>query len=69
MSPRKCAVFTHHPIIMNNKIQAAFAVILAIGLSSCAVSYPYCDAYNSVDTVECQSIDVLSHDDCVDIAD
>ena len=48
-SPRKETLFTHHPHIMNKQIQAAFAVILALGLSSCAVSYPYCDAYNAAD--------------------
>jgi hypothetical protein len=27
----------------------AFALIISMGLSSCALSYQYCDAYNGVD--------------------
>lgn len=27
----------------------AMALLFSIGLSSCALSYPYCDAYNGVE--------------------
>ncbi len=27
----------------------AMALLISVGLSSCALSYPYCDAYNGVD--------------------
>ena len=33
---------------MKNFNTWAFALLFSIGLSSCALSYPYCDAYNGV---------------------
>jgi len=34
---------------MKNVNLWAAALLISIGLSSCALSYPYCDAYNGVD--------------------
>ncbi len=38
-----------HPSIMKHFNFWAFALIISMGLSSCALSYQYCDAYNGVD--------------------
>lgn len=34
---------------MKNVNLWAAALLISIGLSSCALSYPYCDAYNGVE--------------------
>lgn len=34
---------------MKNFNTWALALLVSIGLSSCALSYPYCDAYNGVE--------------------
>ena len=39
---------THQSIMKNFKI-GAFALLISIGLSSCSMSYQYCDAYNGVE--------------------
>lgn len=38
----------------------ATALLISIGLSSCALSYPYCDAYSGVDFEQTEaSTDVM----------
>ena len=34
---------------MKNVNLWAAALLISVGLSSCALSYPYCDAYNGVE--------------------
>ena len=38
-----------HSTVMKNVNLWAAALLISIGLSSCALSYPYCDAYNGVE--------------------
>ena len=38
-----------HPTVMKNVNLWAAALLISVGLSSCALSYPYCDAYNGVE--------------------
>jgi hypothetical protein len=38
-----------HLSIMKHFNFWAMALLISVGLSSCALSYPYCDAYNGVD--------------------
>lgn len=38
-----------HPTVMKNFNLWAAALLISVGLSSCALSYPYCDAYNGVE--------------------
>mgnify|MGYP007032649589 CR=1 FL=1 len=57
--------FIPHHISMKHFNLWATALLISIGLSSCALSYPYCDAYSGVDfeTTE-QSVDAVEADVC-----
>ena len=53
-----------HPSIMKHFKFGAIALLFSIGLSSCTLSYQYCDAYNGVDfensrpqAVECPTVE------------
>lgn len=35
----------------------ACALLISVGLSSCALSYPYCDAYNGVEFEQSAPVD------------
>ena len=50
MPVRQDVFYTNpHSTVMKNFNIWAFALVVSIGLSSCALSYPYCDAYNGVE--------------------
>lgn len=50
MSVRQDVFYTNpHSNVMKNFNLWAAALFVSIGLSSCALSYPYCDAYNGVE--------------------
>ena len=50
MPVRRSVFYTNpHPTVMKNVNLWAAALLISVGLSSCALSYPYCDAYNGVE--------------------
>ena len=50
MPVRQGVFYTNpHSTVMKNFNLWAFVLVVSIGLSSCALSYPYCDAYNGVE--------------------
>ena len=50
MPVRQGVFYTNpHSTVMKNFNFWAFVLFVSIGLSSCALSYPYCDAYNGVE--------------------
>ena len=46
-----------HPTVMKNVNLWAAALLISVGLSSCALSYPYCDAYNGVEFEQSAPVD------------
>ena len=50
MPVRQSVFYTNpHSTVMKNFNLWAFVLVVSIGLCSCALSYPYCDAYNGVE--------------------
>lgn len=46
-----------HLSIMKHFNLWACALLISVGLSSCALSYPYCDAYNGVEFEQSAPVD------------
>jgi len=56
-----------HLNLMKYIRNGAFALILSMGLGSCALSYQYCDAYNGVSLESPETVEsVTAISDCVD---
>ena len=64
MPVRQGVFYTNpHSTVMKNFNFWAAAFFICIGLSSCALSYPYCDAYNGVEFEQGNAESIPASDD------